>query len=34
MVVIPLDGKALLPNNNSLPGSGYLKGSRDRSDPS
>jgi hypothetical protein len=33
-VEIPLEGKAILPNKNLLPGSGYLKGSRDRTDPS
>jgi len=33
-VEIPLEGKAILPNRNTVPGSGYLKGSRDRSDPS
>lgn len=33
-VEIPLEGKAILPNMNSLRGSGYLEGSRDRSDPS
>ncbi|MBV1686745.1 nuclear transport factor 2 family protein [Novosphingobium sp. G106] len=32
-VEIALEGKATLPNGQPLPGSGYLKGSRDRSDP-
>ena len=33
-VEIPLEGAARLPNKNTVPGSGYLKGSRDRTDPS
>jgi hypothetical protein len=33
-VEIPLEGKAILPNRNTVHGSGYLKGSRDNSDPS
>jgi hypothetical protein len=33
-VEIPLEGKAILPNRKTVPGSGYLKGSRDKSDPS
>ena len=33
-VEIPLEGIAKLPNRNMVPGSGYLKGSRDRTDPS
>jgi hypothetical protein len=33
-VEIPLEGKAILPNRNTVPSSGYLKGSRDKSDPS
>lgn len=33
-VEIPLEGRAILPNKNTVPGSGYLKGSRDTSDPS
>jgi hypothetical protein len=33
-VEIPLEGKAILPNRKTVPGSGYLKGSRDTSDPS
>jgi hypothetical protein len=33
-VEIPLEGNAKLPNRKTVPGSGYLKGSRDRSDPS
>jgi hypothetical protein len=33
-VEIPLEGKAILPNRNTVTGSGYLKGSRDSSDPS
>lgn len=33
-VEIPLQGKAELPSRKPVHGSGYLKGSRDRSDPS
>ena len=33
-VEIPLEGNAKLPNGNTVSGSGYLKGSRDRNDPS
>jgi len=33
-VEITMEGKATLPTGKTLPGSGYLKGSRDRSDPS
>jgi SnoaL-like domain len=33
-VEIPLQGKAELPNRKPVPGSGYLKGSRNSSDPS
>lgn len=33
-VEIALEGKALLPNGNPLPGSRYLKGDRNRTDPS
>jgi SnoaL-like domain len=33
-VEIPLEGKAILPNGKTVSGSGYLKGSRDKSDPS
>jgi hypothetical protein len=33
-VEIPLEGKATLPSRNTVDGSGYLKGSRDDSDPS
>jgi len=33
-VEIAMEGKATLPNGNPLPGSGYLKGDRDRTDPS
>jgi len=33
-VEIPLEGKAILPNRNTVPGSGYLTGSRNKSDPS
>lgn len=33
-VEIPLEGSAKLPNRKTVSGSGYLKGSRDRSDPS
>jgi hypothetical protein len=33
-VEVALEGKAILPNGNTLPGSGYLKGDRDRNDPS
>jgi ketosteroid isomerase-like protein len=32
-VEVALEGKATLPNGNAMPGSGYLKGDRDRSDP-
>jgi hypothetical protein len=32
-VEIALEGKATLPNGQALPGSGYLRGNRDRSDP-
>lgn len=32
-VEIALEGKALLPKGQPLPGSGYLKGNRDRTDP-
>jgi len=31
-VEIPIEGKAILPNKNMVPGSGYLKGSRDTND--
>jgi hypothetical protein len=33
-VEIALEGKATLPTGAGLPGSGYLKGNRDRTDPS
>lgn len=33
-VEIALEGKATLPNGVKLPGSGYLRGERDRTDPS
>lgn len=33
-VEIALEGKATLPNGAALPGSGYLRGNRDRTDPS
>ncbi|MCJ2180218.1 nuclear transport factor 2 family protein [Novosphingobium album (ex Hu et al. 2023)] len=33
-VEVAMEGKAILPNGNGVVGSGYLKGSRDRSDPS
>ncbi len=33
-VEVALEGKAVLPNGKMLPGSGYLKGNRDRTDPS
>ncbi|MGE3690885.1 MAG: nuclear transport factor 2 family protein [Novosphingobium sp.] len=33
-VEVALEGKAILPNGSTLPGSGYLRGDRDRSDPS
>jgi hypothetical protein len=33
-VEIALEGRAVLPNGVMLPGSGYLRGSRDRQDPS
>ena len=33
-VEIPLEGNAKLPNRKTVAGSGYLKGSRDKSDPS
>ena len=33
-VEVAMEGQATLPNGNGMPGSGYLKGSRDRSDPS
>jgi hypothetical protein len=33
-VEIALEGKATLPNGSMLPGSGYLRGDRDRTDPS
>jgi hypothetical protein len=33
-VEIALEGKATLPNGAVLPGSGYLRGNRDRTDPS
>jgi hypothetical protein len=33
-VEIPLQGTAVLPNGKTVSGSGYLKGSRDRQDPS
>jgi hypothetical protein len=33
-VEVAMEGRAMLPNGKSPPGSGYLKGDRDRSDPS
>jgi hypothetical protein len=33
-VEIALEGQATLPNGAALPGSGYLRGNRDRTDPS
>lgn len=33
-VEVALEGKAALPNGAMLPGSGYLRGNRDRTDPS
>jgi hypothetical protein len=33
-VEVVMEGKAVLPNGQTPPGTGYLKGSRDRSDPS
>jgi hypothetical protein len=33
-VEVAMEGKAILPNGSMLPGSGYLRGSRDRDDPS
>ena len=33
-VEVAMEGKAVLPNGSILPGSGYLKGNRDRTDPS
>lgn len=33
-VEVAMEGKAVLPNGSTLPGSGYLRGNRDRSDPS
>jgi SnoaL-like domain len=33
-VEVAMEGKAVLPNGKAPPGSGYLKGNRDRSDPS
>ena len=33
-VEVAMEGKAILPNGKGVLGSGYLKGSRDRSDPS
>jgi hypothetical protein len=33
-VEIAIEGKATLPTGSTLPGSGYLKGERDRTDPS
>lgn len=33
-VEVAMEGKAILPNGKGVVGSGYLKGSRDRSDPS
>jgi len=33
-VEVVMEGKAILPNGKAPPGTGYLKGSRDRSDPS
>jgi hypothetical protein len=32
-VEIPLEGRAILPNRNTVHGSGYVKGSRDKTDP-
>ena len=33
-VEVAMEGKAILPNGNCIVGSGYLRGSRDRTDPS
>lgn len=33
-VEVAMEGKAVLPNGKTPPGSGYLKGNRDRTDPS
>ncbi|MCB2078716.1 MAG: nuclear transport factor 2 family protein [Novosphingobium sp.] len=33
-VEVAMEGKAILPNGSGVVGSGYLKGNRDRSDPS
>jgi hypothetical protein len=33
-VEVALEGRAVLPNGKTPPGSGYLKGNRDRTDPS
>jgi hypothetical protein len=33
-VEVAMEGKAILPNGRTPPGSGYLRGDRDRSDPS
>jgi hypothetical protein len=33
-VEVAMEGKAILPNGETPPGSGYLKGNRDRTDPS
>ncbi len=33
-VEVAMEGKAILPNGQTLPGSGYLRGDRDRTDPS
>jgi hypothetical protein len=33
-VEVALEGKAILPNGQTPPGTGYLKGNRDRTDPS
>ena len=33
-VEVAMEGKAVLPNGSTLPGSGYLRGNRDGSDPS
>lgn len=33
-VEVAMEGKAILPNGKTPPGSGYLKGNRDRNDPS
>jgi len=33
-VEVAMEGKAVLPNGQTPPGSGYLKGNRDRTDPS